>query len=406
MQNTLDYLYWMGSLDLDALPLNELDLFVFSQLSVPDFTGMIGPGVEAVRFPDAIRGLSESDRDWEKALGTFQMRFIPPMIEALRSCRRYDGIRLCHYIDRTVEENDEQFAALTLVLPDESRCISYRGTDDTIVGWKEDFLMACREFIPAQEDALAYLEYVSSFSDAPLYLTGHSKGGNLAAFAAMRAAPSLQARIRKVYNFDGPGFPAAALETPGYETCRERIISISSCNSLVGRIMEEPGIQKIVNTDVKGPRAHDGFTWEAGPEGFVPAADGLSETSREFEKVVDQILRNLSVPERELVVNDIFDAILGSEIETVTDLTEFNLQRSIAIFRELGKNKETHKVVLKILDTMFQNFKDSQAWLQPAESRQNLPVPAGKKEPRTAKQSSGNKKKKEADHAVEQAKHS
>ena len=151
---------------------------------------------------------------------------IPDLMCRMAHSVRFGGMLLNGYCELMDDAREQQFAALTVELGDGSIYLSYRGTDDTIVGWKEDLNMGYLEVIPSQTRALEYLGRMTrQYPDAKLRIGGHSKGGNLSVYAAVKAPAAVQDRIVRVYNNDGPGFAKPLVGTPEHMRVADRILT-------------------------------------------------------------------------------------------------------------------------------------------------------------------------------------
>ena len=174
---------------------------------------------------------------------------IPELGHKMAASRRFSDLTLCAYVSRTDEETQTQFSALTALLPDKTAYIAFRGTDDTIVGWKEDFNLAFLPVVPAQRMAAEYLAAAAAaLPSHPLRVGGHSKGGNLAVYSAAKSSGEIQERIVAVHNNDGPGFAWDISETPGHKRIASRIHTILPQTSVVGMLMEHEKRYQVVHS--------------------------------------------------------------------------------------------------------------------------------------------------------------
>jgi len=237
MGTLFDYLEWRGDLSFSIVPLNEADLYILSKIGTPDLTGIVPQEMIMVRIEDAVRDYFEKYPYDEKALGALASTAILKSMIKLPEIPRYGDLRLCGFRKKLDPDTEEQFSALTVRLPDGTNVVTFRGTDDTLIGWKENFNLSVSMPVPAQTDALEYLEEVAAELEGDLIVAGHSKGGNLAVYAATEASEEVKARIREVYNFDGPGFDEEFWESEKYLSIQDKIHVILPEDSMVGTLL-------------------------------------------------------------------------------------------------------------------------------------------------------------------------
>ena len=210
MANILEYLDWRGDLTLSERPFNEVDNLILAEICYLDFSGFVPAGFQTQQVTLQAAASAYFTAHPETNMGVLVPDQIPVLVEHAAKTARFGDIRLLGYVNRIDEETQTQFSAVTMLLPDGSAYVAFRGTDDTIVGWKEDFNMAFTPEIPAQKYAAEYLRQVSAaLPFRPLLVGGHSKGGNLAVYASVFCGQEVQKRILAVYNNDGPGFVPA-----------------------------------------------------------------------------------------------------------------------------------------------------------------------------------------------------
>ena len=351
MANALDYVRWRGDLSFDASPVNEVDIFLFSQLSTPDYSGIVPPDCGQITLSEACGRYFAAHEDSSPSLGVLQSEYVIPMLRLLPEYGRFAGVKLSRYVNRVITENVEQFSAVTIDLPNGAKCISFRGTDDTIIGWKEDCNLAVSESVPAQKDALAYLISAAEGFRGELTVCGHSKGGNLAIYAAANAPEEIRKQLRAVYNYDGPGFNAEFLASEGYLAVKDRITTVLSQNSLVGILLTQVGTCRTVRSCKSGPIAHDGFTWEVLGREFVPA-EGLSDSSRAIRKAMNETLAGMDCGEKQGFIDELFGILLSTGSETITELSKdiqaSRLQSIAEAVRSLHASKKVTSFMLKV----------------------------------------------------------
>lgn len=233
---------------------------------------------------------------------------------------RFGPIRVAAYEERFSELTQTQFAAVTMLIPmahgdghaadpDEpapTLAIAFRGTDDSFVGWKEDFNMAFQYPIPAQRAAADYVTRVARIWRGPIVLLGHSKGGNLAVYAAMNVDTRIRRRIVRAYSLDGPGFPRDVVAGSAAIESMPPVEKIVPDSSIVGMILETPEPCIVVRSDQKGIMQHLSYSWQIGDDGEFERAPGLKSGSQYFNKALNDWLTGLTYEQRERAVDALF----------------------------------------------------------------------------------------------------
>ena len=206
MEKMMDYLKWRGDIPFSVSPLNEADIFLISKIGAIDWTGIIDRDGDPVPFFYAAEQyFMRYGQEGAEKVKLAGINLIP-VIRVASESERFRSLGLSGFVNIVDERKTEQFSALVVSLPDNVRFVTFRGTDDNILAWKENFYLSCSDYVSAQRDALSYLRYRATLFDGPIILGGHSKGGNLAIYAACTAEETLKDRIKAVYSFDGPGF--------------------------------------------------------------------------------------------------------------------------------------------------------------------------------------------------------
>ncbi len=204
-------------------------------------------------------------------------------------------------------EKEQQFAACAFRIAPQTGVIAFRGTDSTLVGWKEDFNLSFETPVPAQQDAAGFLDWMLQlFQQA--YVVGHSKGGNLALFAAARCNPLLQGRIVQVINFDGPGLDPTTRQSAGYAAMAGRITTYVPQDSIVGMLMNGGEPYTVIRSGGAGLQQHDPFLWRL-EGGALVAADGLTQQSRYASSTLRTFLDSLPIAQRRTVVDALYSIL-------------------------------------------------------------------------------------------------
>lgn len=354
MYTTAHYLEWRGDVPFTVSPVNEVDRHLFAVIGKPDFTGIIPEEGGDCSVKEAADAYFASHSDEPSSLGLLVSPYVLPTLKTLAASPRYDGLRLSEFVNRVRPEETEQFSALTVTVPDDAIYVTFRGTDDTLIAWKEDFLLAVLETVPAQQDALDYLVRAAELHEGPIVVSGHSKGGNLAVYAAAMAPESVQSRIRTVYSYDGPGFPDAFLATPGYLAIRDRVLTIVPQRSTVGMLMTHAGQLRSVRTERAGIQAHDGLSWEVGVRSFVPQE--LGDSAKNFHQAMDEILKTTDLDGRRAIIEDFFDILNDAGAETVSDFTEDSLKKAVVMAKALRREKTVSTFALRLTEELIRQY--------------------------------------------------
>ena len=319
----------------EDMPLCALDATVLSQVamihakdivpSLPDKSAR--KGRRALARPRPC-GIAFSQMLQAEHYPTMFSNLLDPAkaIEALfgiAASPRFRDMTAFNYQDVFDAERQVQFAAMTFVYKNMFTCVSFRGTDTSTVGWREDFNMAFTMPVPAQDLALEYLEAVAAQTHLPkkLYIVGHSKGGNLAEYAALRCSKRVQNRIERVYNLDGPGFKAGTFTPDDYAPLRGKLVKIVPEESLVGIMLESEAPVFIAMSSASGLDQHSAFTWEVDEEladfVYLPS---LPEATKTTAKTMHAWLSGYTDAEREKIVDAFFQAIEISHAQNPIDI--------------------------------------------------------------------------------------
>ena len=342
MANAIDYLNWRGDLTLEQSPFNEVDNLLLAELSFLDLTDIVGDvgADEGVELRQAVDAYFRRRQGRDLSMGVLVPDLILTMAEKMALSTRFAHMVLHGYRACLDPQAESQFAALTIDTGDGCLFLSFRGTDDTIVGWKEDFNMTFLPTVPSQTMALNYLKDVAAaFPRRKLRLGGHSKGGNLTVYAAVHCGARVQRRIVTAYNNDGPGFKESLLEQPAYQAVRDRIITIVPQSSVVGMLLEHDDNYTVVRSSQQGVYQHDGFTWEVLGTRFV-YADEISLEGRINDQAIRSFIGSLDDTQRAQFVDALFEVLGSTNAETLSQLESDGMKTLSAMLRtykELGK---------------------------------------------------------------------
>jgi hypothetical protein len=350
MNNILDYLEWRGDLSFEQDPFNEVDNLILSTLAYIDFDGIVSFEVKSGRVvlaDIAQKAYDAIDLEAPSSKNPFFVQ-IPGLLCKVAATVRFGRLELSNYINRINFDNSEQFSAIVFSLSNNLHYIAFRGTDDTLIGWKEDFQMSFMDVVQAQKDAVEYVKYILHDLEGSIYLGGHSKGGNLAVYAAA-SLEEVNDRILAVYNNDGPGFQEKFLESEGYHNVLNKLHTIMPKSSIVGMLMEHLENYVVVNSNQIGIGQHNVFSWEVLGNHFV-YKPSLKKSSIILNRAIRGWLSKISVEERATFVEEMFDIIYSTGLITVSALsTEKQTAANGMIKAYKNMNPETKKFMKKLI---------------------------------------------------------
>ncbi len=360
MPNVFDYLEWRGDLTFEETPVNQVDNLIFCLLSYVDLDGIVPAepqkGRITVRQAAAEYFFTHGDIP-ERPLGLIVPADILTLFRRMAHTRRFRDLELTGYVNAVSEEREMQFSALTIRLPREQLFVAFRGTDDTIVGWREDFNLSHMEEVPSQRMAADYLNRLDLTPDTTLWVGGHSKGGNLAVWGAVHASETVRRRIACVYSNDGPGFSEGTVTSEAYQALSDRIQVILPEDSLVGLLLEHDERYTVVKSNRKGVYQHDGLSWEVLGASFL-RADHLSPKGIQHDTVVRDRINAMTRAERKNFTRLMFTLLESTGAKTLTELHQGGAKTVVTMvkaFRELSEEEQETAAYLwdKLVGTKF-----------------------------------------------------
>ena len=361
MADMLEYLAWRGDILFSQLGVNEVDALIFSTLSYIHYDGILTQDLNVVIPLETVyKVLMEQPEPQSCCRHEKDLE----LLQAAAESNRFGQVGVTFYRSVFAPQEETQFAAMTFLLDDGTALLAFRGTDSTLVGWKEDFNMSFRRSVPAQRLAQEYVQRYASFSPAPLYLAGHSKGGNLAVYAGAKCGELVRERILDVYNFDGPGFTQWMLEEPGYRKIVPRVKTFLPQFSVFGLMLEREEGYRVIRSDGAGLMQHEPYTWQVRGREFVPGGE-LNERSLFLDKTLTAWLEGLSNEERGDFFDSLFEILMQENANHPKDvLRPQNILAALkTIHVEEGKRRMLSGVLQDLVDTA-KNLKN------PAEKQQ------------------------------------
>lgn len=341
MTNMYDYIKWRADITFDEVGINEVDSLIFTELSY-------------IPFEDIVSDLSSNEKMTISEIGKkfFEMHdenisigaIIPSkeivgLLKAVMDTPRFKDVKAWGYVNDIDLKNQCQFCAICFDIGDKLTYVAYRGTDDTLIGWKENFNMAFFTPIPSQKYGAEYLNRVAQRTKGKLFLGGHSKGGNLAVYSALFAAEKVKKRIDCVHNFDGPGFQEDFIKSLEGNPTVSKIITIVPENSTVGMIFDAVGELKAIKSSQKGLRQHDAFSWGIMGSKLIPAS--LGKGAKDFHDLLKKWVKKMTREEKIDLVEALYKIFTVTDATTLTEISADKMKFLLAMFKADEKTKKT-----------------------------------------------------------------
>ena len=347
-----DYLRWRGDLTFAQDAFNEVDnliLCIIAYLNFRRFPELRSRDADkAVLMSDIVPRMTAEDEQQ----GLSPNNYIPLMKLAAESCR-FAPVRLFGYETVRDETREMQLDALSFLLPDGTLFCAFMGTDRSLVGWKENLNLSYMDAVPAQIGAVEYVEDMAwRCPERPVRIGGPSKGGNLAAYAAIHIPEALQARMLDAYNNDGPGFRRDVTDTAEYRRIAAKLHTYIPAASIVGVLLEHTEDYTVVASSSRAIMQHEPLTWGVLGSRFI-RQEARSEFGKASDDVVREWLASLSPQEREEFSNALFDMFTqGGTVQSLEDV------RQSELLKRLAADEKQKGIVSEALRRLMADVKD------------------------------------------------
>ena len=336
--NINDYLVWRGDIPLSSdFPFNDVDALILARFSYLPF--------DKIKLSDeTISSISSKMEKLDVSL--FKIDDDKLLIHNLGKSVRFKDLRVTDFVFNRVKSLEKQFGAVTIHLSD-FIYVSYIGTDNSLVGWKEDCNMSFKKNVPAQKEGVKYLSEIAFKYKGKIVLGGHSKGGNVAVYSALNGGFS--DRIIRAYNFDGPGFAKSVFDECPDKSIIDKIITYIPQDSVIGRLLEHEEEYKVASSNNKGLYQHDIYSWNVLKDNLV-MLDSVTDSSEFINQSIRQWLKNTDEGQRKIFVDCIFELLYSSDAITFRELSKVWVSK-IPMFLNTYKSisKEDKETVSKML---------------------------------------------------------
>ena len=366
MKNMLDYIKEFGHVSFEERAFSEIDALVLTELEYLPLEKVVPSDENGENFV-TVKEIAEYMQEHKQELFDENPMMITQerheVSQVIADAPRYQSLKFFGVVSEWDKDTTKQFAAVTVEVEPSVRLVVFRGTDETLIGWKEDFLMTYSPLVAAQTDAKEYLAKQASLWDGDLMISGHSKGGNLAIYAAATQTEDVQLRIVDIFCFDSPGLYRSVLETKGYQNIVPLAMRYIPQDSLVGLMLESEVPYVIVKSNATGAMQHSAMTWEIEDGQFIKM-EKLTKNSQLNHQTFKKWTESVSDEELELFWNVFFELLFSVGIDTVNDLYG-QFMHYVQEFLKAAGNMDEEKrelltrIALLLVSTRFEVWKDS-----------------------------------------------
>ena len=366
MKNMLDYIKDFGHVSFEERAFSEIDALVLTELEYLPLEKVV-PSDENGEIFVTVKEIAEYMQEHKKALFDENPMMITEerheLSQVIADAPRFQSLKFFGVVSVWDKDTTKQFAAVTVEVEPRVRLVIFRGTDETLIGWKEDFLMTYSPLVAAQTDAKEYLAKQASLWGGDLMVSGHSKGGNLAIYAAATQVEDVQLRIVDIFCFDSPGLYRSVLETKGYQNIVPLAMRYIPQDSLVGLMLESEVPYVIVKSNATGAMQHSAMTWEIEDGQFIKM-EKLTKNSQLNDQTFKKWTESVSDEELELFWNVFFELLFAAGIDTVNDLYGQFMHYVQEFLKATGEMDEEKRelltrIALLLVSTRFEVWKDS-----------------------------------------------
>lgn len=353
MAQLTDYLEWRGDISFANVGPTEADYCIMACISYLPYDGLVPENpeeqpVDASKVFSKILKLCGPKGDGRE----YHTEHDEELVNKLLDSPRYSRLGFTAFENIFDEEKEMQFAAITLLLPMNEAVVIFRGTDKTLIGWKEDFNMGFNEIVPSQARAVEYLENVARVLKRKLYVCGHSKGGNLALYSSAFCSDETRQKIKEVVNLDGPGFSLEKSVSPEFNRVVDRMRTYMPQGSIVGILLEHAERNTIIHSNGSMFGQHSPYTWEIRRADFV-REEGLTPFSRNVDATMKEWVAAMSTEKREKLVEGYWTVFSGLGVRKLEEI--FTLKNAISVVRAISGIDEETKDLLNESIRVFKN---------------------------------------------------
>ncbi len=337
MANIHDYLDWRGDLKFEEFGINEIDELILARVSYFPYDRIKMKPKE--KFKDIAKKMeSFTDND-------FIWKGDKELLEKLGESERYSDVTITDYIKHNVEEEQKQFSAITIHVGNSLHYVSYCGTDYSLYAWKENFNLSFMDKIPAQIEAKKYFDEIAKQYKGKFILGGHSKGGNLAIYAAVKASAKNRSRIIKAINYDGPGFRSDFLKSKEYKEMLPKLHEYIPQDSVVGMLLTQDEAFTVVLSTEKAILQHDIFSWVVNKDKLMKVPN-TTKASKITNRALTNWIKNCSLEQRQIFIDSVYEMLYATEATSLKELSSTWVSKIGIVLKTYNNLSEKDKKIM------------------------------------------------------------
>lgn len=345
MPNINNYLEWRGDIKLEIDPLNEIDNMILSRFSYMPFNKI------DMQETETMGSISKKLKDFP--VEEFNIAGDKPLVEHIIESDRFKDLKVTDYEENTDLSVEKQFAAITIHLGDEEIYVSFCGTDNSIVGWKEDFNLSFSQHLPSQKEGVEYLKGIAhKYKNNKIHIGGHSKGGNIAAYSAIFVGQEVQDQIIDITSHDGPGFDNEIIQMEEYKRILDKFVTYIPQSSVIGRLLEHEEKNIVVKSIERGIMQHDIYSWQVCGKNFITEKQ-VTKESELVRNIIRTWLEDTTPEQRKNVIDIIYNILVSADATTMRDLSSSkvkSLGRILKLYNKVDENDK--KLIIKVFASL------------------------------------------------------
>lgn len=351
--NILDYIKWRGDLKFKEYKINEVDSLILARISYLPLEYLINEN-EIITISELEQRFKSSQNInvlWEEDL---------KLLTLMSKSQRFGDLRLSNLLYIWKKETEEQFLSITILIDEKTICVSFRGTDCTLLGWKEDFNLSYKKHIGSHILAKEYLNNIGNiYQNKDIILCGHSKGGNIAVYSAAFVNKDIQNKILKIYNIEGPGFDEQIVNSEEYNKISYKINTYIPQDSIIGRLMNHKEKIHIVESNEKGFMQHDIYSWNVLGSEIIRRNECTNE-SNFIDRTLTEMFNEVEPEKRKIIVETIFQILFSTGADSFKELKSKKIENTKTILTSInGLDSETKNTIKVVIITLLKIAKNN-----------------------------------------------